>query len=117
MVHVLIRPSTSGYKAMAASTEGNRVTIEKHLPGESPWASHSSACLCLLVEFTDELGGSHKFELNFSFRANKEDELSITASEGGFMASEADGSPGLPPSDAVAQSEADTKLAVMLTTL
>lgn len=67
------------------------------------------------MEFTDEIGGSRNFELNFSFRARKEDELSITALEGGFMASEADDSPGLPPSDAVVQSEADAKLAVVLT--
>lgn len=67
-----------------------------------------------MVEFLDELGSSPEGELNISFRACEEGELSIAASEGGLMPSEVEDSAGLPPSGVLAQSEADVELAAVL---
>lgn len=67
-----------------------------------------------LAEFLDELGSSPEGELNISFGACEEGELSIAASEGGRMPSEVEDSAGLPPSSMLAQSEADVELAAVL---
>lgn len=61
--------------------------------GESPQASHSSACSFRPVEFMDELGSSPQGEFNFSFVAREEDELSIAALKGWILPLEAHGSP------------------------
>lgn len=52
--------------------------------------------------------------LNFSSRAHRDDELSIAASEGGLLPSDADDSPGLPPSGVMVQAEFEVELAAVL---
>lgn len=102
-------------EAAAASAEGDLgIPMEDNLPGTSSRTSHSPVRLVPLVEFPDELGSSAGGKLNFSFEPPEGDEVSIPASEGGLMPSDAEGSAGLPPSGVVAQSEADAKMAAVL---
>lgn len=87
---VVTCPCPDAYKAKAANSEGDlRISMEV-----SPKVSDYSACSFLPVEFTDELGSSAQGKLYISFWAREVDELSISASEGGLMPSEADDSPG-----------------------
>lgn len=67
-------------------------------PLQFPWDSHSSVHSCPPDEFLDEFGGSPQGELNFSFGAGEEYELSIAALEGGLAPLEAEDSPEPPPS-------------------
>lgn len=85
----------------------------------SPSDSLRTSCTLHPVKFPSEFDvaslnvasyGVHKI----LFRASDEDELSIAASEGGFMPSDMEDSAGLPPSGVVAQSECDAELAAML---
>lgn len=78
---------------------------------KSPRASHSSNRTCLPVEFLVE---SPQGGLNFSFGACEDHKLSVAASEGRLEPSEAEDSPGPPPPDVAAYSEADAVLTTML---
>lgn len=89
-------PTTSGYEASAANTEGEqgRKTVVLS-PGKSPQTSHSQARSVPPVKFLDEFDAasldvaSHHVGSQgacaISFAACRDDEISLAALEGRFM--------------------------------
>lgn len=108
-------PSTSGYEYSASSGEGDLgAAMEVNLPGTYSRTFHSSARSVPLVELPGTLGGSPVGEIDFSFGAPADDEVSLAASGGRLTPSDAEGLAELLPSGIVAQSEPDADMSIGL---